>query len=207
MTNVKTYKDGSRLVIVVENCTGPLAEKVNNFLLDILGAEPPRTVPAVVPQEIREEPIPDTTIITEITETDPSPFKAPSSTEEARSYPVEGASGSLGRALDSGDTTAIVKLSTKTHLMDESLRYTVLELCKQYMLDDCIKRDPADASLKEITRFIGEYTPLIRACIQELLKQAGYADIKTYLECADIEQLRGAYQAVLDCIISRIQSD
>ena len=83
MANIKTYKDGTRLIIVVENCTGPTAEKVNNFLLDILGTAQPKEVPAVIPIEETEDIAPEIRIEDEIGPENPTPFTAPSPEEIA----------------------------------------------------------------------------------------------------------------------------
>ena len=39
MNNVKTYRDGDRFILVVENCNGSLATKVNEFIVSIMGIE------------------------------------------------------------------------------------------------------------------------------------------------------------------------
>ena len=176
---------------------------MNEFLLDILGVETAKEVPAVIPQEVKEDPFPNFEEVDEITA--PNAFKAPSSEEQARSCPVEGASGTFGRALDTGDTVAVVMLSIKATNMEESLRYTVLKLCKRYMLDDCIKREAENASANEIRRFLLEYQPLIKGCLKELMNKAGFASIDQFLQDADMDSKRHAYQSVLDCIISRVK--
>lgn len=205
MANIKTYKDGARLIIVVENCVGDTAEKVNNFLLDVIGTAPPKTIPAVVPIEIEEEAAPEIRIEDEITAENPTPFVAPSSKESARACPVNGASGTLGRALDTGDTAAIVEFTAGVRNIDESLRHTALEMCKRYMLDDCICREPENASTSEMKRFVVNYLPLVKTSVKEILCGAGYADIDTFFEHANDIQQRGAYQSILDGLISRIQ--
>ena len=206
MANIKTYKDGSRLIIVVENCTGATAEKVNNFLLDVLGTVQVQEVPAVIPAEPKEEVIPEIRVEDEITPENPTPFVAPSSEARARECAVKGASGTFGRALDTGDTAAIVNISTRAHKLEESLHYTVVEMCKRYMLDDCIRREPETASTNEIERFVADYHPLIKASLGEILSAAGYADADAFFKHANMVQQRGAYQSLIDGLITRIQS-
>lgn len=59
MVNIKTYKDGDRLILVVENCVGETATKVNRFVTDLLGIEAiPQDVPDLVPIKVTEEPVP-----------------------------------------------------------------------------------------------------------------------------------------------------
>lgn len=205
MTNVKAYKDGNRLIIVVENCTGEVAGKVNDFLLDIIGTAQPKVVPALLPQNAVEEAAPEIRVEDEITPQDPAPFAAPSSKEAARACAVPGASGTLGHALDVGDTEAIAKLVTMVHKMDESLKHTVVAMCKKYILDDCIRRNPAEATTNEIRRFFSDYRPLIKATMNEILSKAGYADIDLFFAHANMVQQQGAYQSILDELVARVK--
>ena len=57
MVNIKTYKDGDRFILVVENCIGETAQKVNSFVADLLGlseAVKPVQVP-LKPIKVKEE--------------------------------------------------------------------------------------------------------------------------------------------------------
>lgn len=206
MANIKTYKDGARLIIVVENCTGPMAEKVNNFLLDILGTAQPKEVPAVIPIEETEDIAPEIRVEDEIGPENPTPFTAPSPEEIARACAVTGASGTLGRAIDTGDTAAVVRLSTVAYKLDESLKCTVLALCKRYMLDDCVCREPENASADEIKRFVLDYYPLVKGNVAEILNKAGYADPDAFFKHANMVQKQGAYQSILDGLLGRIRN-
>lgn len=214
MNNVKTYKDGSRLVIVVENCTGPLAAKVNAFILDVLGmpeGEPlkeevlTQVVPGIVPEKPVKEEIPDVSEAEQIHPGDEDPFNAPIPEELARSLAVDGPSGTLGRALDTGDTAAVVKLSMQSRNMDESVRYTALKLCKQYILKDCQRRTPECTPTNEIMKFFDVYKPLIGAAIKDILAKAGMSSLKDFFALQDEYQHQDAYGAILECIIRRVK--
>lgn len=213
MRNIKTYKDGSRLVIVVENCTGPLAAKVNSFILDVLGLdEDPanlqdvtQEVPGIVPERPIEDDAPDLSQAEEIGQGNEAPFNAPIPEELARSLAVDGPSGTLGRALDTGDTAAIVKMCMQTKNMDESVRYTALKLCKQYILKDCKRRTPECTPTNEIIKFFDVYKPLIGAAIKDILSQAGMSSIKDFFTLQDEYIHQDAYSTVLECIIGRVK--
>lgn len=212
MRNIKTYKDGSRLVIVVENCTGPLAAKVNEFILDVLGvgedAPAPETVlteiPGIVPEKPIEEPAPDLSKATPIEKGDEAPFNAPIPEEMARGLPIKGPSGTLGRALDTGDTAAIVAMCMQTHNMEESVRYTALRLCKAYILKDCQNRIPECTPSNEIIKFFEVYRPLIGGAIRDILSQAGMSSLKDFFNMQEEYIQQDAYATVLECIIRRV---
>ena len=80
MVNIKTYKDGDRLILVVENCVGETATKVNRFVTELLGIEEePIKVPNLTPIKVEEEPIPN--MPEPITET--APFAEPKETDNS----------------------------------------------------------------------------------------------------------------------------
>lgn len=202
MNNIKTYKDGERLCIVVENCTGATAAKVNRFLLDILGVPvEPAEVPGLTPVEVIEDPMPLTDDMEIITEE--QLFDEPSPIEEARSLPVDGPSGTLGYALDTGDTYAVVRATLAPNL-DERMRYTVIELCKEYMINDCLARVPETATRQDVQNFIVAYRPLIKAQLIELLNADGFNDLKAFLENVSVEKLQHAYRAILEALTTRM---
>ena len=213
MRNIKTYKDGSRLVIVVENCTGPLAAKVNNFILDVLGLDEnsvnlqdvTQEVPGIVPEKPVEKERLDLSQAEEIKQGNEAPFDAPIPEELARSLPVDGPSGTLGRALDTGDTAAIVKMCLSTKNMDESVRYTALKLCKQYILKDCKRRTPECTPTNEIIKFFDVYKPLIGVAIKDILSKAGMSTLKVFFTLQDEYIHQDAYSTVLECIIGRVK--
>lgn len=111
LNNIKTYKDGARMILVVENCTGEIAAKVNDFILDILGFEStPATVPEIVPEQVKAEEKPDLTNATPVTRESGKAFDEPAPEAVAREYPVPGISATFGKALDTGDTNAVALL-------------------------------------------------------------------------------------------------
>ena len=59
MVNIKSYKDGDRLVLVIENCTGDIAEKTNNFITSLLGIDITPTQVPLKPIKVAEEPMPE----------------------------------------------------------------------------------------------------------------------------------------------------
>lgn len=214
MQNIKTYKDGNRLVIVVENCTGELATKVNRFILDALGMPEissddmpeqakPVAVPAIVPEVVAEEKI-ELDQCTPITASEEKPFEEPIPLQAANDVAVKGGSGTLGNAIRNKDTVAIVELVAKdSKTMNESTRTSVLALCKTYIREDCIKRDPYYATTAEIQKFFEIYEPLLTNSIQQILGSVGYANMRDFFGFTDEHVHQDAYASVLESLIER----
>ncbi len=205
MTNLKTYKDGSRLILVVENCTGEIAAKVNAFVLDLLGTNGPEVIPAVVPITVQEEAEPEVRPEQEITKENGNLFNAPAPEETAKNIPVDGPSGTLGNAINTGDTNTVVRVCVKATNLDESLRHTVIKLCKEYLLDDCSRRNPDNAGVHDFKSFCETYKPLIDKSLKNILSQAGHNKLHHFIAEAKLEVLRDAYSRLLDDLIVRMR--
>lgn len=206
MNNVKTYRDGARLILVVENCTGEVAAKVNRFVMDILqcdAAPEPTRVPAVVPEKPVDEPIPDVTKATPITVEDGKAFDEPAPEEMARNLPVEGISGTFGIALDRGHTDTVVSVYLQINNMEDSMRYTVTEMCKKYVREDCLRRTPECTNTTQIRKFFNEYKPLIGNELKFILSSSTYATVEDFLDFADEYQHQDAYRYVIEALLKR----
>ena len=203
MTNIKTFKDGSRLIIVVENCTGDLATKVNNFLLDLLGTTEAQPVPEVIPEETKEEVAPIVEEAEAITVKNPTPFEAPAPEDVAKDFLVEGDSGTFGEALRRKDTQAVVWATVKANKADESIRQTLVKMCKQYIYNDCASRDPEITSTEEIKKFISIYKPIIGGAIKQILGSSGYATLDDFFDLADEYIHQDAYRVIIEEIMER----
>ena len=57
MVNLKTYRDGERMVLVIENCKGELEKKVESFISDLIGLNTSEQT-NLVPVKVQEEPDP-----------------------------------------------------------------------------------------------------------------------------------------------------
>lgn len=205
MTTVRTYKDGDRLIIVLENCTGELAQKANAFVMDALGlpgkAPSPTPVPAVIPQTVAE---PDITIRESDEIQEEKPFDEPLPLQNVHNIPVSGGSGTLGQAIERKDTAAIVELCVSTKTMAPQARDSVLALCKEYIRNDCLNRDPDYTGSDEIRQFFKEYEPLIQGAIKQILESAGYSCLDDFFDLTDEYIQQDAYSSVLTALISRV---
>lgn len=206
MNNVKTYRDGARLILVVENCTGEIAAKVNDFVLDILQcnvAPEPTPVPAIIPEKPVEEPMPNVEKATPINVESGRAFDEPVPEQMARNYPVDGVSGTFGVAIDTGNTETIVAVYQQINNMDVSMRYTITNMCKQYVRDDCLRRHPDCTNTSQIKKFFNEYKPLIGNELRYILSSSSYANIEDFLDFGDEYQHQEAYRYVIECLIKR----
>lgn len=207
LNNIKTYKDGARMIMVVENCTGDIAAKVNNFILDILGMDSePTPVPEIVPEKPKAEPIPDTTKATPITRETGKAFEEPVPEQVAREFPVPGFSATFGRALNTGDTKAVVWAMMQTQHMNPAMQHTIVRMSKQYILQDCQRRVPANTTTAQIKRFFDEYEPLIKKGIKHILDSAAYATLNDFFELTDEYFHQDAYRVVLEDLIARAKN-
>lgn len=192
------------MILVVENCTGDIAAKVNNFILDILGMDSePASVPEIIPEKPKEEPIPDTTKATPITRETGKAFEEPVPEPVAREYAVPGGSATFGHAFDTGDTRAVIWAMMQAQHMEPAMKYTIIRMSKRYILWDCSRRNPETASTAHIKRFFADYEPLIKKGIKHILDSAAYATLNDFFELTDEYMHQDAYRAVLEDLIAR----
>lgn len=202
MANIKSYKDGSRLILVVENCVGETAAKVNNFLLDILGTAEQAEVPGVVPMTMQEEYPVDMTEAAEIDPYEREPFEAPSPEDVVRSMPVS-ETLTLGEAIDNNESALVVRAIKLLQNADDGTKMTGTALCKQYIWKDCQHRDPEIACTEEIMEFFKAYRPLIGVGIKQILESSGISSLEDFFALSDEYFHRAAYKSVLDDLIHR----
>jgi len=209
MTNIKTYKDGDRFILVLENCTGELAAKVNQFILDVIGV-PVTTelLPEIIPETVPAEEFPDMNKCLPITAVSENakPFCEPMTENDARNIPIYGRSETIGQAMDKGDTAAVIYMSTCAKMLKESARQGVVTLCKAYLRDDCSKRNIEHASTPEIQDFFLLYTPIIREELKRILDASGCMALEDFFAQSNMSTQRSAYKNILDCVIQRTSS-
>lgn len=207
MVNVKSYKDGNRLVLVVENCTGELAVKVNAFLSDIIGIESSKPVPALAPVEVKEEAPPKIDDMEPIE--DPKPvFQTPPTQKEVGEILIpEGMyqGMTVKNALEQVGLKAAIAISVMFKKFPGQ-EQTVLNQCKAVMEKDLNSRVSDTASVFEIEEFLNLYQPLIQKTIRQVLQMAGYSELQDFLNFAEEDVLREAYYSILEELKTRIQS-
>lgn len=205
MVNIKSYKDGDRLILVVENCTGELAVKVNKFLSEIIGLEAaPTTVPALAPPIVEEETIPN---VTEQKFAMPGDFNEPPTEQEILCYKFTGGpfSGTnLKDALKKAGVKAAIEIACNTKALSKEVKGDIVGVCKQYLMDDLCKRDSKVDSLLEISKFFKLYYPLIKGGVEQILSMSGYSDITDFLDFSDEQTQRDAYESIIQGLSERV---
>lgn len=206
MVNIKSYKDGDRLILAIENCTGDLAIKVNRFLAEIVGieAEEPQIVPALEPPEVINEPTLD---LTKATTAKPGDFKEPLSEKEILHYTLkEGVySGkSVEQAFNEFGVDAAIRLACEAKNIPEDIRESAVRLCKQNIMKDLNRRNTEMDSTEEIKAFFNQYKPLIRDGIEQILAMAGYVTLDEFFILADEQMQRDAYESIIQGLAERV---
>lgn len=203
MANIKSYKDGDRLILVIENCNGELAVKANNFIADILGIVPaePEPVLDVEPVSVANEAMPKIEECELIV--DKKPFSEPSPKEFAYNTFVEGGSGTLGNAIALRDTQAVIGVCASAGTLTTETREPVVEICKEYIYNDCILRNADLEALEDVKVFFDLYEPITKKAVKNILNSTGYANLNDFFELADEFMVRDAYRCILDELLNK----
>lgn len=200
MTNIKSYKDGARLILVIENCTGELARKCNAFLADLVGIDAaPEPIPAIVPIQVKDDPPPtEQTLmhmepVTQIIEEDQS---CSSGSQIIPSGPFKGLL--VNDALQQYGIRAAIDLIQRRSQFPESVQNDLLVVTKKLIHANAASRNPETASLGEIKDFFEEFHPLIENSTRQILEMSGYSLILDFLDFAPEHMQQEAYFSVLD---------
>lgn len=197
--SIKTFKDGNRMVIVVENITGKTASLINKFIMEALELSCEEEIEHeelldLVPTQPKE----DEEIKTEELEplTKDNLFKEPLTKEEVLNIELR-PFYTIGEAIKEKDTQALVEHSIKAKTEEE------IDVIKEYIYKDCSSRETEWETHSEIRKFIITYKPLIENLLSQILDFAGYATIEDFLDFADIVLQIDAYRSIVDAMIER----
>lgn len=200
MTNIKSYKDGPRLILVIENCTGELARKCNAFLADIVGIDAtPEPIPALAPIHVKDDPPPTEQALAQmmpITQIGKEDQSSALDSQVIASGPYKGMT--IGKALEEHGVSAAIDLIQRRSQFPESIRDELLFATKTLIHTNAVSRNPETASLQEIREFFVEFHPLIINSTQQILEMAGYSLILDFLDFAPEHMQQDAYFSVLD---------
>ncbi len=205
MVNIKSYKDGDRLILTIENCTGELAQKVNTFLLDILGMEMEAIpVPAVEPIKIEEEKAPD---IARLSVALPGDYDEPEPQEILEKHIIESGNFkgmSIKKAIEQSGMKAIIELVLYSKTREGSLKTDIVNFSKKKIAEDLQIRNMRITDAEEARDFINLYYPIIKDGISQILQMSGYADLDSFFEFASEEIINDAYQSLLQSLYKRV---
>ena len=203
---IKSFRDGNRLILVLEECS--LESEKNLFELlksltdtPIESADIPEIVPTNAP--LPSDPPMNLSVQSELGASAPE-IDDNMLLDAALKLSVNGKTENLGEAISQNDTRAIVDLCLRTQSIDPQIRPFALKTCKSYILNDCERRVPEVASVREIRNFFALYAPLISLSVNEILQSAGCNTLKDFFESYEDYVLQDAYRAILDNLVERI---
>lgn len=199
MVNIKSYKDGDRLILVIENCTGDLAIQVNKFLAEIIGLKnsSPKEVPALVSIPVNDEPMPE---IDTLQQAHSGDFIEPPTDEEIKRFSFsDGAykGMSVYDALKQDGIKAAVRISSKSNLLPKNIKGKAIEICKKSIAQDLCLKNTSTASRNEIYDFFTLYSPIIEDGIKQILCMSGYSSLSDFFAFADENTLKDAYEGIV----------
>ena len=211
---------GERLIVVVENCTGDTAVRVNQMLAALISDSPltpapsyeavpqpivktdvpdPIQVPAVTLEPVKEEPAPDLRKAEPIvSQTDF--FEEPIPEEDALNTPVQSGAKTLRGALEQNDVKAIVQCLFDSKNLPENTRHTVNKICRQFLQRDLDKREPAITAVQDIKAFVTAYLPFLKTPLRQILSQTGYESIEDFFQYSEEWLVQEAYRSLLEAI-------
>ncbi len=205
MNNIKTYKDGDRFVMVVENCNGAIATTVNEFITSILGIEAkPEPVP-LVPIEVAEEEIPDTSSYEEITHfikdeqhVDVDVFRFVDGIYKGMTF---------DEAKDKDGMKAIAYTFANVKKVAPDCPSQILQKCKELLFYDCGlgKYNPDLDSENDFRKFIETYDSMLNKIFKSMCEQAGYEDMQAMLASASENTWRSCYSLAKEKLLAMIQ--
>lgn len=185
MKSIRLYKTGSRLIIEIDGADESFDQTVLSFLsgllkgtvhVDSLDVEPVvkrNTMPS------RTEYM-DTLLLTE------GPY----------------AGYSAKQALHRDGEVALVRLYEYAKAVrDSEEKEAICMACKHYMATALKEREAMIAGEEEIVAFIRTIAPLID--VQKMLHMFTYQDLEEFLETADYEEKRLAFEGIIESLIQR----
>lgn len=205
MVNIKSYKDGDRLILVVENCKGDTAVKVNAFLSSLMLDSEPQEVSHIAPMQIKEEKAPD---ISDLDEVKGEAFDTPPSKEDTESSLLltgayKGLSIKDAIAKD-GVRAAATLIATKDSVISDNEKDNMVVICKETLRTDLYIRNMDMFDRSVFADFISVYEPLIKEGISQIINRAGYNSIDDLINFAPDHLLENAQEALIDGLMENL---
>lgn len=195
MNNLKTYRDGDRFILVVENCKGSLAAKVNEFIVSIMGIKEEPTEVPLVPLKVEDEDIPDIDSCEEVLQfvdlekhIDTDVFRFVDGIYKGMTFE---------EAQKKDGIKAVAYTFAHVKEVAPNCQEQILCKCKENLFYDCglSKYDPDLDSENDFRRFIDTYDSVLNKTFKSISAQAGYENIQTMIANARENVWRDGYAA------------
>ena len=216
--NLQIFIDGSKRILVVDNCVGDTLELFNAMVRTLfsLPDTQAKEIPGVVPME-------DTDIKPPVTEDLPTmPLPAPCVTS---SIPAEQACNPISalpdialttgnyagmtpkEAVDTDGLKAVIDIcSNIREIEQEDVRENLLSVSKQLIAEDLRNREPETSEAAEMAEFLQTYCPLLSMqFFKSALKKYGYAGTEQMLADNNPANFRAVYKLCIENLQERIQ--
>lgn len=206
MNNVKTYKDGDRFILVVENCKGSLATKVNEFIVSIMGIEEEPTEVPLIPLEVEEEDVPDISSCEEILQFVNSEKQIDTDVFRFVDGLYKGMTYEEAEKQDGAKAVAYTFAHAKE--VAPNCVEQIKEKCKERLFVDCGlgKYDPDLDSENDFRNFIDTYDSILNKTFKSISAQAGYENIQVMIDSARENLWRDGYAAAKKKLLEIINS-
>lgn len=185
MKSIRLYKTGSRLIVEIDGADEDFDQTVLNFLSGLLKGSV-HMEPLDVEPVARRDTLPsrteymDTLLLTE------GPY----------------AGYSAKQALHRDGEVALVRLYEYAKAVrDSEEKEAICMACKRYMATSLKEREAMIASEEEVAAFIRTIAPLID--VQKMLHMFTYQSLEEFLEVADYEEKRLAFEGIIESLIQR----
>lgn len=200
-SNIKTFVDGNRFILVVENAMqDEVASLIREFVGKLQVDAPIKAIKAL-------EPAPDPNL-------DNGPFipegqsgnelpPAPMSEEEINNYRF--ANGkyrglTYNEALQKFGRRSSIDIYLLCKELPERIAPHIKGKCFQTIIHDLDSRDSTTDQRKTMQDFIFAYRPIANSIITEMKDDLGFSSVEDMVKFSDNDTLRNIYQTLIDNI-------
>lgn len=211
--NLQIFIDGSKRILVVDNCVGDTLELFNSMARTLfsLPDTEAKEIPGLVPMEEMNIKPP----ATENLQTMPLPtsYSSPEKAEDpVNAFPDialmtgDYAGMTPKEAVETDGVKAVVNIcSNIKEIEQEEVREKLLSVSKQLLAEDLCRRTPETSKAAEVTAFLQTYRPLLgMAFCKSVFGKFGYDDMEQMLTDDNPTNFRAVYESCIKNLMERL---
>lgn len=211
--NLQIFIDGSKRILVVDNCVGDTLELFNTMVRTLfsLPDTAAKEIPGLVPMEEADirPPVTEGLQTIPLTPSGSAPEKV---VEPLKDFPDialmtgDYAGMTPREAVETDGIKAVVNIcSNIKEIEQEEVREKLLSVSKQLIAEDLHQRTPESSEAEEVKSFLRTYRPLLgmRFC-QSVLEKFGYANVEQMLADDRSADFRSVYKSCIQNLQERI---